>query len=533
MIRILLAQNNVQNSETIKKALSDKASEIEYVEVELGVGDIIRGVEMLKPDVLFVTYEAHENVCFKVMEQLIEKKILGEETKEKKLYVVVTSERDEYDVVRNAFKLGAQDYIIEPLDTDEVTDAIEQITQKVLSDKIKRLQKDTIERKMLDYNVLLEHTFFYNIMFNEDFDRDVSNVKTFTDNDEKGFIITFEIKTSTSGDDRDYIEFQKKIRSKLQKNMKIKMGPMINGKLCVYVKCESLYMSDKVKRGNFLYWTAKEICDLMVTELKVQVCAGVGGVYPIKDICSSYEESLRALTGCEGVCVYKEKMGKKEDFGLYKEKVQKLMESIEMGSRECFNDFSRLLESMEGVSEEEKYNRVLLILTFVTCAVKKYALFEPQTKNYVGELKKNLALRPEDINLEATKRFNNLIKNEKRYNLKKYSEYVKFCVDYIHENYQKDIVLKEVSNMCGVSMQYLSKMFREETGMNFVEFINDCRIKKAKELLVHSKVPVKEVCFEVGYNDPNYFSRVFKKNTGKTPREYIYEYSSNQINSTD
>ena len=59
-----------------------------------------------------------------------------------------------------------------------------------------------------------------------------------------------------------------------------------------------------------------------------------------------------------------------------------------------------------------------------------------------------------------------------------------------------------------------------ETGENFIDYLTSLRIIKAEELLKNSDISIKEICFEVGYRDPNYFSRIFKKNIGITPTEF-------------
>ena len=93
--------------------------------------------------------------------------------------------------------------------------------------------------------------------------------------------------------------------------------------------------------------------------------------------------------------------------------------------------------------------------------------------------------------------------------------------DYIIQNYNKDISLDDVSRQLDLSSYYFSKLFKEETGSNFVEYVTSLRIQKAKELLKEDRdCSMKEICSSVGYSDPNYFSRIFKKNEGITPTEY-------------
>lgn len=91
---------------------------------------------------------------------------------------------------------------------------------------------------------------------------------------------------------------------------------------------------------------------------------------------------------------------------------------------------------------------------------------------------------------------------------------------YINANFHKEISLDDVSREVDISPYYFSKIFKEETGKNFIEYVTEIRMEKAKELLQSSTLSMKEICGEVGYADPNYFSRTFKKNVGLTPTEY-------------
>ena len=92
--------------------------------------------------------------------------------------------------------------------------------------------------------------------------------------------------------------------------------------------------------------------------------------------------------------------------------------------------------------------------------------------------------------------------------------------DYIMAHYKKDISLDDVSREVDISPYYFSKIFKEATGENFIEYLTNLRIEKAKELLDNTEMSMKEICLEVGYSNPNYFSRIFKKSVGVSPTEY-------------
>lgn len=95
----------------------------------------------------------------------------------------------------------------------------------------------------------------------------------------------------------------------------------------------------------------------------------------------------------------------------------------------------------------------------------------------------------------------------------------KVC-DYVEQNMEKDISLEQVAEFAGVSSFYLSKLFKEEKGVTFINFLTDCRLDKAQKLLKDNSISIKEITAVVGYNDQNYFSRLFKNKFGISPTEF-------------
>lgn len=103
-----------------------------------------------------------------------------------------------------------------------------------------------------------------------------------------------------------------------------------------------------------------------------------------------------------------------------------------------------------------------------------------------------------------------------------YAEYnsIQTAMQFISENYYKDITLEDVSDKVGFSSTYFSQLFKAKTGKNFVKFRSDLRMIKAMELMVRPDKSVTEVAYEVGFNNLTYFIRAFKEHTGLTPTEF-------------
>lgn len=91
---------------------------------------------------------------------------------------------------------------------------------------------------------------------------------------------------------------------------------------------------------------------------------------------------------------------------------------------------------------------------------------------------------------------------------------------YIQQHYQEALRLEDVSTAVGFNATYFSTLFKKETGQNFMDYLTELRISKAKELLCGEELSVQDVAEQVGYRDLKYFSRLFKKLTGVSPSDY-------------
>lgn len=98
---------------------------------------------------------------------------------------------------------------------------------------------------------------------------------------------------------------------------------------------------------------------------------------------------------------------------------------------------------------------------------------------------------------------------------------IKKAKDYIDRHFtEEDLSLSTVAEQVGLSPPYLSTAFKREIKMNFCDYLTKVRIRRAKELLCCTSKMVYEIAGEVGFRDYRYFSQIFKKHTGLTPREY-------------
>lgn len=145
---------------------------------------------------------------------------------------------------------------------------------------------------------------------------------------------------------------------------------------------------------------------------------------------------------------------------------------------------------------------------------------------YIDELSTSFAKRVEkasntlettNITREFAHKYCLLVKN---YALKGYSDVIADCINYIEFNLAEDLTLNNLADQLNMNASSLSAKFKKEVGYTLTDYINQRRVNASLILLVTTNLPIGEVAEKVGYLNENYYSRIFKKIQGMTPREY-------------
>ncbi len=92
--------------------------------------------------------------------------------------------------------------------------------------------------------------------------------------------------------------------------------------------------------------------------------------------------------------------------------------------------------------------------------------------------------------------------------------------EFLHENIYNNVNIKTLEERLSYSRSYLFREFKKSTNLTIIEYFNNLKINEAKKLLLNSSLSVKEIAEELSFESSNYFIKLFKKLTGKTPKEY-------------
>ena len=102
----------------------------------------------------------------------------------------------------------------------------------------------------------------------------------------------------------------------------------------------------------------------------------------------------------------------------------------------------------------------------------------------------------------------------------RHSDLIYRTIQYLKTNYMHKQNLDGIAHHVHISPTYLSRIFKRETGASIVDFLNQIRIEKSKELLMDPEIRLIEVALQSGFESQSYFNRLFRQETGMTPQEY-------------
>jgi YesN/AraC family two-component response regulator len=113
------------------------------------------------------------------------------------------------------------------------------------------------------------------------------------------------------------------------------------------------------------------------------------------------------------------------------------------------------------------------------------------------------------------------------HSMKNYSQIVQQCITYTDFHYAEPLTLAFFAERCHVTKSYLSSLFKKETGRNLTDYIHSVRISHSLFLLNSTQMPIHIVAMNCGYNDINYFIKLFKRLNGISPKQYRIQLRNN------
>ncbi|MDF2984669.1 MAG: hypothetical protein K0R50_179 [Eubacterium sp.] len=450
------------------------------------------------------------------------------------IFIILTA-FDQFDFAKDALKLGVSEYLLKPVNRDKIISTLQKSMDDVEKERTKRKKELDLKEKLENILPVLENGFIYSMLFLEDNTTELENYRNiFEIEEDGGYIMTIEFaQTNDCGHMVNRIglsiksqSFYPYLRDILKSRCRCFVGPAILNRIIVYIPVNT--GTDEYSRRLEAVNIAEYIYHQLSMKIDADFYIGIGRSYSSFDsIYMSYEESLRAIRFMNGKGILHiadipiEKELPVEKYPVSREKL--LLEKAALGERDAsVQAFSHIFEWLQ-IEYYGSVNKIRAKLIELMILISRLANDYSVTQNldcidFISELQTLDTVS--ELKYWCLQRIEFVTKSISEAREKKTNSLIAKAVDFIKENYRKEITLEDVSREVNLSPHYFSKLFKDEMGENFIDYLTTLRINTAKEIMKSSLMSVKEICYEIGYGDPNYFSRIFKKAVGITPTEY-------------
>ncbi len=509
MYKIIMAENQQHSIEVVEKAVECARKKVQLIEVVNSGAELISLVQDLRPEIVLI------NVDLIGINGLEAAKRIRNFDKE--VHLILFSEYDYFDFVKEAINARVDEYILKPLHFESLSSSLDKIISLIDEEKEIKVKTDKVQNQLGEVVEFLDYSFIYSILFYGLNETQLKKYKELFAYEDCGYILNVELNSGWEISGVQESEIYKFIKLIMDNKFVGAIGPMILKRIIIFIS------SKENEDSNRPYELASEIGEQLKHYLKNEVMIGIGSIKKLDEIHVSYEEALRSLRykGKSNIVHIKDIKKKNSEHKSYYELESKLIENVRLGKEEAVIYFYQIMEIVRPLRCEEKINKLIELFILLTHEARIEARGENEFIDYIHYMEEIKDLSWDEIEGWAHEKLEYIIKVIRTKRNSKKSNAIKEAIEYMQEHYQEEISLDDLSQFIGISPQHLSKLFKEETGINYVEWLTNLRIDMAKQLLTEGNQTVKEICYLVGYHDPNYFSRIFKKIVGISPTDYV------------
>ena len=421
-------------------------------------------------------------------------------------FIMVTA-YDTFSYMKAAIKLGVKDYVLKPSKASEIVHTMGKVLEKIEEEREQHVEGLLQKEKWQKAQMVVETDVVTQLLFDHVHDVHVDMLMEMLEIPSQEMFVM--VLLLPEGAEKQYSSIRKRV---VQRGW---TGALYGRQLPIIVFRQpgTTYRSQASILARDLLSLAKDN--------ESEWFIGIGNVHHSMDqVHQSYQEAMLATVDSQ----------KRKQYSFFEEipfKPEKreqammdqkdLMEKIRLGKWEQVH--AQIMKSFT-IWEKERtplvysQQRTLELLWMISgilreCGIETETPLYPVQPGHYRQLREETGRLLNQMKESYAERFNNMEADT-------FQQIKQFIKDHSHEEISLDTLAKQVR----LSPIYISKMFKEKQGMNYIDFLTECRMDKAKTLMADTGKSIKEITYEVGYHDPNYFSKVFKKVTQYSPKEY-------------
>lgn len=526
MTKILICDDEGIVQESIKFIIQKSFGEECVLESAKNGRTAIELAESFRPDIILMDIQMPGINGIEAMQEI--------RAENKNVVFIVLTAYDKFEYTQRSISVGVMAYLTKPINRDTLTETLRRAMRKVKERKEKVSHDLQVKEKLEAVIPIIENGFVYSVLLEGSGEEEHMGYRELLElTDDYGYAVVIEC-----GD-----EFHKGVLSntvgagiKLQKHYMVFremvkeaaggiVGALMANKVIVLVPCadkQEVYHERIMKIEN-----TRSMLRKLEQQVGLKFRAGIGSVKKWSEMSESYREAMETMRQGVGKvihakdlpvsCVYEES---------YPDELEKeLFDAVSKGDQEETRRLSAgFLNWMEQHSPKLdnvcRLKAMEFILRSESLAYMQGGMLY-RFRDREGYLEMLYSIQNyEELGIWFVKKMEDASRHIAMRQEEKTDNVVEKAKSYITSNFSKELSLEDMAKEVGISPYYLSKLFKEAEGINYIEYVTKKRIDFAKEQLAASDKSIKEICHESGYSDPNYFSRIFKKWTGVTPTEF-------------
>lgn len=535
-IKILI----VDDEEIIRDGISKKIQRVMPEASVVGKAqDANEGLEVIKscnPNIIIV------DICMPEIDGL-EFISMAKEIN-KNLKFIIVSGYDNFEYARRGIRLGVEDYLLKPLENEQLKSVLEKLKNKLEEEQNQYSILSELKSKANYSTEFLKNKYLTDLIYYSN-EFDVSNILNKLNILKVSFskpcftvitIVVSSIDESSPFSEKKDLPLAKFALKNMSEEILSPLGYIVSFENLKYDKQVVLIVNHEEESRSNKSFNLARLCNQLINSikkyLKVYVAIGIGKSYSdISQVSMSYRESYTAamqkiILG-ENVVISYSDIPNTGSIDFYLSNEKKLL--------------------LENYMKEGNTDKVLKIINSIFNTIKQKSLSYENIKILYIDLLLLFSKTVKEAGGSWNKIFSEDIFSESylsRYSsLEQLSGWIKDCVssiceyisclkksygrkvideikEYINNYYYTEINLNDLSNRYYLNPNYLSQLFKNEVGENFVEYLTKIRVERAKELLLNTDLKSYKIAEMVGYTNHRYFSNVFCKYIGTTPTKF-------------
>lgn len=447
----------------------------------------------------------------------------------KDLEFIVISGFNDFNYAQTAMKFGVSCYLLKPIENDDLVSSLISLKEKL--DKRYR-----INRIVSEYNEKQSEAFLFKLLASNDSieekNRFISKEGNFFPKTKRYVVVSMLFNDFSKAEDspNELTAFLQIISKRiLSENKQLSLSTCLKSNNVVLV----IFENEK----NILTWEeslkaiSKEFTSSCGKQLTIGVSSISSGIEELskaymqsrvmfKEVSNSIENTIMSYTPIANTST-------KNSPDFSSEQAVALLEAIMLNKLELANEiinsyFEQAKNFHPLALDDVKYTIINVAIYIISRYITTPEMIEMVFNRPVHPAKEiyNMA-SVEEIHLWISEFIKKLMDNHLPNNYSEYSLLIQNAIKYIMANYAGNCDINQVANQLYVSPGHLMRKFRQETGKTFLEYLTEYRISIAIVLLQSGSYKTYEVSTMVGYTTTKYFSKVFKRITGKNPKDFM------------